>query len=326
MAGADRQTQFAVALNSTEMSEPKYKNNQASDADADQAVVTIGMPVYNGGRWLRASVQSLLDQTVGEFVLYICDNASTDNTESIAREFEAADQRVRYRRNEKNIGVYRNYDKAFSFAKSKYFKWSSCNDICAPTYLEKCLEILEEDDEVVLAYCGTTVFQDDPGDGESYSGDPEFTDSRPSNRFKRVLTEIELNNAFNGVIRTDTLRDTSLNRVHGSSDIVLLAELALKGTIRQCKEYLFFRRIGPSALSAARDMRASRKFFAAEGRDVHITPHLDLYRSCFRPALNAQIPWREKVKCLNFVGLLCRWNRSILWREAKGRIMASSPN
>src|SRR3989442_1823225 len=67
--------------------------------------VSVGMPVYNGERYLAEAVDSLLAQTYEDFELIICDNASTDRTGEIARSYAARDTRVRYARNEKNLGA-----------------------------------------------------------------------------------------------------------------------------------------------------------------------------------------------------------------------------
>jgi glycosyltransferase involved in cell wall biosynthesis len=70
-------------------------------------LINIGMPVYNGAEFLHRAVDSLLSQTEGNFELLISDNASTDDTEAICREYLKRDPRVRYVRHERNRGVTR---------------------------------------------------------------------------------------------------------------------------------------------------------------------------------------------------------------------------
>ena len=62
--------------------------------------VSVGLPVYNGDRYLRTSIESILAQTYSDFEFIIVDNASTDSTEQICREYAAADKRLTYYRNE----------------------------------------------------------------------------------------------------------------------------------------------------------------------------------------------------------------------------------
>jgi glycosyltransferase involved in cell wall biosynthesis len=60
-----------------------------------QAKLSIGLPVYNGEKFLEKCLDSLLAQTFSDFELIISDNASTDNTEAICRTYAAQDQRIR---------------------------------------------------------------------------------------------------------------------------------------------------------------------------------------------------------------------------------------
>src|SRR5215469_6919606 len=105
--------------------------------------VSIGMPVYNGANYLRSSVPSLLAQDYEDFELLISDNASTDETESICRELAESDGRIRYFRNERNVGAAQNYNKVFRLASGTFFKWAAHDDECHPTMLRRCVEVLE---------------------------------------------------------------------------------------------------------------------------------------------------------------------------------------
>ena len=67
--------------------------------------VAIGLPVYNGQNYVARAIESILSQTFEDFELIICDNCSGDDTENICREFAANDRRIRYYRNERNIGA-----------------------------------------------------------------------------------------------------------------------------------------------------------------------------------------------------------------------------
>src|SRR5262245_34908562 len=114
--------------------------------------VSIGLPVYNGQQFLEETLNSILAQTYTDFELIISDNASTDRTSEIARAYVAKDARVRYHRNENNLGVAGNYNGVFSLASGEYFKWAPADDTCLPNYLARCVEILDLDSTVVLAY------------------------------------------------------------------------------------------------------------------------------------------------------------------------------
>src|SRR4030066_62015 len=86
--------------------------------------VSIGMPVYNGEPYIRAALESLLAQTFTDFELIISDNASTDATESICREYAARDSRIDYVRHEKNQGASANFQFVLDQARGEFFIWA----------------------------------------------------------------------------------------------------------------------------------------------------------------------------------------------------------
>ena len=114
--------------------------------------VSIGMPVHNGQRFIRSAIESLLSQTCGDFELVISDNASTDATEAICREYQARDARVRYSRSERNLGGPANFRRVFHLCSGELHKWATADDYWEPTFVERCVEILDARPDVVLAY------------------------------------------------------------------------------------------------------------------------------------------------------------------------------
>ena len=114
--------------------------------------LTVGVPVYNGAKYLTAAVESVLAQSFDDFELIISDNASTDATEAISRGFAASDRRVTYRRNVKNVGLSGNLNLLVPLARGRLFKWATADDVLRPGYLERCVAALDADPSVVLAY------------------------------------------------------------------------------------------------------------------------------------------------------------------------------
>jgi len=107
--------------------------------------VSVLIPVYNRESLLRSCIQSALDQTVTEIEVVVVDNASTDGTWAICREFAAADPRVRVFRNESNVGPVRNWQRCIEEARGVYGKILFSDDAISPTYLEKTLPLLAND-------------------------------------------------------------------------------------------------------------------------------------------------------------------------------------
>ena len=127
-------------------------SNSGYAMEGHHPTVSIGLPVYNGGRFLEETIESILGQTFADLELVISDNASTDATAEICRRFAARDPRVRYSRNQENLGAARNYNITFELARGRYFKWQGHDDPIPPTYLERCVAVLDSDPTVVLAY------------------------------------------------------------------------------------------------------------------------------------------------------------------------------
>src|ERR1700758_5314726 len=117
--------------------------------------LTIGMPIYNAERFLAKTLDCFLRQTFTDFELIISDNASTDSTEEICHEYARRDRRIRYFRNEKNMGAGWNFRRVYSMATGKYYKQAAHDDFIEPTFLERCIAALEADPGLALAHTRT---------------------------------------------------------------------------------------------------------------------------------------------------------------------------
>ena len=112
-------------------------------------LVTVGIPVFNGEKYIRKAIDSILAQTFSNFNCIISDNGSTDRTEVICKEYEKKDKRITYVKHEKNFGPDFNFRFVLSKAKSKYFVWLAYDDYWESTFLEKNTTILEKNHNVV---------------------------------------------------------------------------------------------------------------------------------------------------------------------------------
>lgn len=113
--------------------------------------VFIGMPVYNGQRYLREALDSLLGQSFRDFTILISDDASTDDTPSIIREYSARDPRIQIVRQKQNIGLFKNFGYTLEKADCPFFMWAAQDDIREKDYLSICVRRLEEDSSLGLA-------------------------------------------------------------------------------------------------------------------------------------------------------------------------------
>src|SRR5207247_8787636 len=135
------------------MVEKHYSLKRCSGAmETRKPRVSVGLPVYNGEKFLSEALDSIIAQSFEDLELIISSNASTDGTDEICRAYVARDKRIRYYRNETNIGVDGNFNRVFQLSSGEYFKWASADDICGPDLIAKCLRVLDSDSSVVLAY------------------------------------------------------------------------------------------------------------------------------------------------------------------------------
>ncbi len=188
-------------------------------------LVSIGLPLYNEEKHLHGVLDSLLAQTYAGIEVVISDNASTDATGEICREYASRDARIRYHRQPNNLGSSANFNRTLELSRGEYFHWASGHDIHPPGLIEKCIEVLRADPEIALCY--VPVLWERDGDASG------FVDTRgersPFARLGIVLWGAN-GGAVYGVYRTALLRRTLLIERVVASDILLLAELAVLGT------------------------------------------------------------------------------------------------
>lgn len=98
--------------------------------------VSIGMPVYNGEKYIRNALDSLLNQTFPNFELIISDNASTDRTKEICCEYASKDSRIRYFRQAENNGAIANFQFVLDQASGEFFMWAAYDDLWSSNFLK----------------------------------------------------------------------------------------------------------------------------------------------------------------------------------------------
>ncbi len=127
--------------------------NQPNQEQKHTPKVSIGMPVYNGEKFIRQAITSLLAQTFTNFELIISDNASTDGTDAICLEYASKDGRIRYVRQSENRGAPANFQFVLDEAVGAYFMWAAADDAWEPLFIEELVKILGANPETVVAFC-----------------------------------------------------------------------------------------------------------------------------------------------------------------------------
>ena len=285
-----------------------------------RARVSIGVPVYNGERFVAHAIQSMLDQTFTDFELIISDNASTDGTQEICEEFARRDSRIRYFRQEINVGAKANFNRVFEYAKGEYFKWVAADDVCGPRYLELTVAALDGDASAVLAHTQSEMIN---GKGESLTADElwrgvifdegipvrvhpadrfrKFDAPLPHSRFKEVLMGTFWCFEIFALIRRPAMLLTYPKGAYYGSDKVMLAQLSLIGRFVEAPEVQFFRQAhhGNSTNMVGKDRENWSHAPKTRWKLPTQFPCLAGYTTA---ALTFPLSFPDRMKCLGVVG------------------------
>jgi glycosyltransferase involved in cell wall biosynthesis len=267
--------------------------------------VSIGLPVYNGERYLRQAVESLLAQTFTDFELILLDNASTDGTQSICRDLAAGDPRVVYLREPVNTGGIRNHNKTVELARGEYFKWAAHDDNYAPTFVERCVQHLDAAPNTVLAFSRAAFIDENGAPLHEYHHPLDLARPDPGERFLAYVFANHVMVEDYGLMRTGVLRSTPLFGTFVWSDMVLFAELAFHGPFIEIPEVLFFRRDHPQrAMRANKDARSLGAWSAPRGAGGSTCPTWRVLRANLETLRRLRMPMAMRLRLA--VGVLRR--------------------
>ena len=281
------------------------------------AKLTIGVPVFNGERYLAETLRSLLEQSVSDFAVLVSDNGSTDGSADIAARFARDDARVTVQRHGQNRGAAWNYNWLVGATTTEFFKWSGADDLYAPDYVERCLDRMEHDaSRPVLVYPRTRLIDADGAEIRDYHDGLDLRDLDPRMRLDRLLRNLGLANAVFGLLRTDVLRRTPLIAAYNDSDVVLLLDLCLRGPFVEVPEVLFFRRMhAAQAYQANTTAREVRAWFDPSARGRFLAPRARRFVEAARTIARAPLSASVRLGCGAL--LLRRWLARDVYHSAR---------
>ncbi|MEW6582697.1 MAG: glycosyltransferase family A protein [Actinomycetota bacterium] len=266
--------------------------------------LTVGLPLYNGERYLESAAEAILSQTFEDFELLIADNASTDASAEICRGLAARDPRVRYIRHPENIGAALNHNVVVAEARGDLFRWAAHDDLLEPTCLARCVETLDEwGPDTVVAFPRTRMIDADGAHTSDWAEQGSVDQDTPDGRLRALLENptghLRVCSPTYGVVRTRQMRETRLMQLFDSSDVVFLVELALRGKFAEVPEYLYLRRIHPGASwgggSSDALQRTRRMNPDFQG---YPTPQLWLMKGYVEAVMQAPLTSAERRRCL----------------------------
>ncbi len=203
------------------------------------------MPVFNGEKYLRATVDSLLAQTYTDFELIVSDNASSDSTEAICREYAARDPRFIYVRNSRNLGPAANYNVSMDLARSELFKWCAADDVYSPNCLQRLIDVIDANPDAVATYARTKIIDENGEYLRDYDWELNLSAPRPWQRLAELIFVKHRNHGAHeiwSVIRLAKLREAGHKQALVRADSVILVRIALLGKMIRLEEFHFFNR------------------------------------------------------------------------------------
>lgn len=224
----------------------------------DHPRLTIGVPVYNGEHYIAEALRSHLEQEFGDFELIVSDNCSDDATPDIVKEFEMADSRVHYTRNNTNLGGPANFNRLFRLASGSLFRWAAADDRIEPGYLAEVIALMDDDPSVVIGHSESMLIDPDSvpmlrmeqgwlgGDGYLEAiklspppGDDRFGSDLPHRRIDAIVNNNHRNFYIFGIMRRDVMLQTRLHGLFYGGDRTFLVEMAMRGRFAKVAGPLF---------------------------------------------------------------------------------------
>ena len=204
--------------------------------------IVVTIPVYNEGPYILQTLESVAAQTYSDFQVLIADNASTDETERVCRDFCARDARFHYARHESNLGATANFKYCFDNTESELFMWLGGHDMLHPEFLQEACSRMEADSGLSLVYSQTQwINEHNQVLGHTNGGNYVFQEPlTPPARFIKMLNALDRCEAINQIIRRKFV-DLPFRPIV-SADLVFLCHLAAHGPFARIERPLYIRR------------------------------------------------------------------------------------
>jgi glycosyltransferase involved in cell wall biosynthesis len=204
-----------------------------------EARVSVGVPVFNLERTVARAIESILDQTCGDFELLVSDNASTDGTEAICRRYAATDSRVRYTRHPAAVTAFENFRSVLDAAQAPYFMWLAADDYALPRLLEQATAALDGNPDLVCAAPRVEFLHTD-GRRQPAAGSFALLGSVRDNLCRYLRDPLD-NSRFYGVYRRHVVRRVFPSSGYYGLDWAIVAGTLLYGKHAELADVLLVR-------------------------------------------------------------------------------------
>jgi glycosyltransferase involved in cell wall biosynthesis len=276
--------------------------------------VVVGLPVYNGQKYLPAAIDSLLSQSFSDFELVISDNGSSDATADICADYARMDTRVRYLRSAENRGILWNHRRVFEGVSSptQYFRWAGADDIMEPGLLQAMVTVLDTRPEVEAVMPDTKNIDDD---GQIIGSMERVLDLQSSDVFERAHDILVANYQHviaYGLLRVSTLRVMRTAPNYPGWDAVFAWELALRGLMVQSAGPVLLRRFHPGSISRVKTVREFRRWVEPNSKAGMNFPNWTWAYERARVLMACPLSPLERIRISAFLARATLWQRHAL--------------
>lgn len=282
----------------------------------EPGLVSIGLPVYNGGETLQRALDSLLNQTYRNTEVIISDNASTDGTQALCEGYALRDPRIRYIRQAKNISQAPNMELVIHKARGEYFMFGADDDFWHPTFIEKTKAVLDTHSAYGVAMSSISRRYDDGGEKDtvSYTDGLDLTHKSFPEVFNLMTTKRPIHLFFYGLMRTSLIQQ--LIRLpfpkSKAADRVFMIEMSLVTHFYPLSEILFEKTVSRQQVAERvkyKNDRIGRAFTDPKAHSRYV------YAVVRRLVLSSSIPFLRKIAIYPYYLSVFLWNNRVFLRE-----------
>lgn len=279
--------------------------------------VVIGLPVYNGQRYLGAAIESHLSQSFGDFDLVISDNGSTDATPDICADYAREDNRITYLRSPENRGILWNHRRVFEAIESpnQYFRWAGGDDIMGPGLLQAMVEVLNTRPEVEAVVPDTKNIDEHGKIVGSMARTLDLQSADVLERARNVLTANYQHVIAYGLLRASTLRLMRTRPDYVGWDPVFIWELVLRGQMVQPAGSALLRRFHSGSISHVKTAKEMRKWVEPSSRAGMNFPHWTWAYERARALIASPLSTRDRLRIGALLARATMWQRGALVRD-----------
>lgn len=277
--------------------------------------VGIGLPVYNNAKHLSKTLDSLLNQTYRNITVYLSDDCSDDGTGDICQRYAGKDNRIRFSRNERNMGANANHAKVLSLATTEYFMFARGHEVLSSNHIADCVRILEADETVVLAFATTQWIDDD--DTVVVKKPIGYFDTRGFDVVTRCALVLWGNyECFYGLTRTKAMKSIRALEEIMASGVITLLEMALRGSFAHIRSSIRYRRYHYSSETYhQRIQRYKASTYRHLGAIDRILPFARLPYHLFLSVLKSNVSKGDKIRIL----LVVLFNAPLRYLVSRGK-------